>query len=68
MYNGPTWIYSTDSNCGIAKPRDHTAERVDPHVISHCELLLAFQDVVVKREGRFAATGSRNFESAILSL
>jgi hypothetical protein len=37
-------------------------------VISHCELLIAFQDVVVERKGRFAATGSRNFESAILSL
>ena len=37
-------------------------------VISHCELLIAFQDVVVERDGRFAATGSRNFESAILSL
>ena len=37
-------------------------------VISHCELLIAFQDVVVERKGRFAATGSRNFESAILSM
>lgn len=37
-------------------------------IISHCELLIAYQDVVVEKHGRFAATGSSNFESAIHSL
>jgi hypothetical protein len=37
-------------------------------IISHCELLIACQDVVVEKDGRFTATGSSNFESAIPSL
>ena len=37
-------------------------------IISHCELLIAFQDMVVEKDGRFAASGSSNFESAIPSL
>lgn len=37
-------------------------------IISHCELLSACQDVVSKKGGRFAFTGSANFESAIRAL
>ena len=37
-------------------------------IISHCELLSAFQDVVSEKGGRFTATGSANFESAIRAL
>ena len=37
-------------------------------VISHCELLSAFGDVVSEGDEKFAATGNMNFESAIHSL
>ena len=37
-------------------------------VISHCELLSAFGDVVSEGNEKFAATGTMNFGSAIHSL
>jgi glyoxylase-like metal-dependent hydrolase (beta-lactamase superfamily II) len=37
-------------------------------VISHCELLCACDDTVLKKDEKFAATGSINFESVVRSL